>query len=151
MLRRWKCGMVCAGAFLICFAGASAQTPAVAANRPSGRPLHVVPACVVRKTMDKTLKAEVVADPSSGEAARSGFYIQAGSFTLKANAARLTRLLESEGYSVHTHEFNARNGRLFHVVCAGPFPSRDEADAHLRKISAAHSVAAILVPAGLLR
>ncbi|MHB8338677.1 MAG: SPOR domain-containing protein [Ignavibacteriaceae bacterium] len=87
-------------------------------------------------TNDKEPKTESPAVDSSVKAGQESKYIiQAGAFTVLANAQKLVKELESTGYSSRIEDKEIA-GAVFHVVYADGFSNRSEAEKALSTINA---------------
>ncbi len=67
------------------------------------------------------------------------YIIQAGAFTVLANAQKLMKELKSGGYSSRIEDKEIA-GTVFHVIYAGEFSSRSEADKALKSINAKYNL-----------
>ena len=108
---------------------------------PKEKPVHFVPAVIVRRTMDSTLSYPAYfpspyksdyrfnRDPQRDPQAELRFGIRVGTFAIRGNAYRLKRRLEHDGYMVRVYEWTSnKDNRIYNVVSVfGHYLTRDEA------------------------
>jgi cell division protein FtsN len=83
--------------------------------------------------------------PAETAAPAAGYQVTAGSFTVAANAERVKRSLEKQGYHPYLTEVQGR-GATYHRVVVGAYGSREEAEAVKKDLEAAGFVAGVSGP-----
>lgn len=73
--------------------------------------------------------------------------VQAGSYSEKANAERLARLLQDKGYDATVTGRTDARQRTWHVVRLGPFGTWESASKVANELYASHNVDALVRPA----
>lgn len=116
---------------------AASATPQAAAPAPSKPEARTEPVPQPKPVAPSAQPEPAVRTPvaSSAPAPRSGggWAVQLGSFSSRATADRLTGELRAEGYEAFVMPVKSGGATLYRVR-VGPMPSRDSAEATLRKV-----------------
>ncbi|MBG0789825.1 MAG: septal ring lytic transglycosylase RlpA family protein [Desulfovibrionaceae bacterium] len=82
--------------------------------------------------------------PQPEQAAVKRYHVRVGAFAVRANAERVHGRLVGAGYSGANIVTVSRDGRVLHIVQAGSFPSRDEAEEVLVRLKDEYPTSYIL-------
>lgn len=99
-----------------------------ARKEPASQPQPVAPSARPEPTVRTPVASSAPAPRST-----SGWAVQLGSFSSRATAERLTGELRAEGYEAFVMPVESGGATLYRVR-VGPMPSRDSAEATLRKV-----------------
>jgi cell division septation protein DedD len=116
-------------------APANAQESRGQRSYASGGDVHVVPAVLVKRTLDATF-ASPFSEPSLDTPRHAPQYrVRVGTFAVKENATRLRGRLESGGYSVDIRPWHSPTKGQLYTVSVGSYRTADEAKRSLNDIS----------------
>ena len=103
------------------------QTKPAASNQPAAKPAQT--------QTQATKPVQTPAAKPAATAAKASYWVQVGSYATKDAAEKTKQELNAKGYSSSIQSITA-NGKTYHRVKIGPYPTRADVDSLLPKIKA---------------
>jgi cell division protein FtsN len=134
MLYKLMIGFIAASSILL--VPATAQDGSGQLSYTSGRGVYVIPAVLVKRTLDAVFAIPVPSDElrSSRHERLYRYRVRVGTFAVKENATRLKGKLDLEGYSADIRPWTSRTKGQLYTVSVGDYGTAADATRSLNEI-----------------